>query len=169
MSKCRRKGWRRRGFARRMFGPKLLDRLARVHDVELSRRARARLDYLAWQRAHGATVALTCRHFAIARSTFYRWQARYDASSLASLEDRPSRPVRRRRPSWTLAQLAALKAVRERYPRWGKDKLAVLLRREGVSLSVSMVGRILGRLRHTGENRPRPWQVGSGHGASGSA
>jgi hypothetical protein len=23
---------------------------------------------------HGANVALPCRHFAIARSTFYRWQ-----------------------------------------------------------------------------------------------
>ena len=33
------------------------------------------------------------------------------------------------------------------YPRWGKDKLRVLLRREGIVLSVSMVGRILARLR----------------------
>jgi putative transposase len=40
-----------------------------------------------------------------------------------------------------------------RYPRWGKDKLVVLLRREGVVLSTSMVGRILLRLRHTGELR----------------
>ena len=39
------------------------------------------------------------------------------------------------------------------YPRWGKDKLVVLLRREGIHLSVSMVGRILGRLRRTGELR----------------
>ena len=40
-----------------------------------------------------------------------------------------------------------------RYRRWGKDKLVVLLRREGVVLSSSMVGRILVRLRHTGELR----------------
>ena len=39
------------------------------------------------------------------------------------------------------------------YPRWGKDKLVVLLRREGIRLSVSMVGRILVRLRATGELR----------------
>lgn len=173
MSKCRARRFRRRGLDHRMFGPKWLDRLALVRQVDLSRRARARLDYLAWQRAEGASVALTCRHFAIARSTFYRWQARYDASSLASLEDRPSRPIRRRRPSWTLAQLAAVKELRMRYPRWGKDKLAVLLARDGVTMSVSMVGRILARLAHTGElheprfstisarkRRPiRPWAV----------
>jgi hypothetical protein len=43
--------------------------------------------------------------------------------------------------------------VRERYPRWGKDKLAVLLRRAGIVLSVSMIGRILSRLRRSGELR----------------
>jgi len=34
-------------------------------------------------------------------------------------------------------------AAREHYPRWGKDKLARVLRREGMILSVSMIGRIL--------------------------
>ena len=51
----------------------------------------------------------------------------------------------------------AVKAVRERYPRWGKDKLAVLLRREGIRMSVSMVGRILGRLLRIG----RPARAGT--------
>jgi transposase InsO family protein len=133
-----------------------LERLASVPKVDLSRRARARLDYISWHRAHGATVALTCRHFAIARSTFYRWQSRFDAAHLASLEDRPSRPTHRRRPSHTVDQIRAVKELRERYPRWGKDKLAVLLRREGITMSVSMVGRILARLAHTGElHEPR--------------
>ena len=33
--------------------------------------------------------------------------------------------------------------MQERYPRWGKDKLAIVLKREGFPLSVSMIGRIL--------------------------
>jgi putative transposase len=41
-------------------------------------------------------------------------------------------------------------------PRWGKDKLVVLLRREGHRLSTSMVGRILTRLLRTGELREPP-------------
>jgi len=57
--------------------------------------------------------------------------------------------------------------LREEYPRWGKDKLVVLLRREGRSVSTSMVGRILRRLREQGllvepprqsvSARKRPW------------
>jgi putative transposase len=117
----------------------------------LSRRARARLAMLDWHRAHGANISLTARHFGVSRPTVYRWLARFDRTHPASLEDRSSRPHRRRRPSWTVDQLRAVRAVRERYPRWGKAKLAVVLRRDGVRLSSSMVGRILARLRHTGE------------------
>jgi transposase InsO family protein len=83
----------------------------------------------------------------------YRWLGRFDRNRLESLEDRSSRPARRRRPTWTLAELTAVRRQREQFPRWGKDKLVVLLRREGIRLSVSMVGRILARLRATGELR----------------
>ena len=127
--------------------------LARDAAPDLSRAARARLEMLDWHERHGRNIARTARHFGYSRPTVYRWRARYDRHRLESLEDRPSRPVRRRRPTWTLAQLAAVRRVRAQYPRWGKDKLAVLLRREGLPLSVSMVGRILGRLRRTGELR----------------
>jgi len=40
--------------------------------------------------------------------------------------------------------------LREEYPRWGKDKLAVLLPEEGVSCSASTVGRIIRRLKGRG-------------------
>ena len=119
----------------------------------LSREARQRLAMLDWHELHGRSVARTARHFGFSRPTVYRWLARYDRLRLESLEDRPSRPVRRRRPTWTLAELVAVRRVRLAYPRWGKDKLRVLLRREGLSLSTSMVGRILDRLRRTGELR----------------
>lgn len=120
---------------------------------DLSRPARVRLDMLDWHREHGENVARTARHFGYSRPTMYRWLGRFDRNRLESLEDRSSRPVRRRRPTWTLAELTAVRRQRERFPRWGKDKLVVLLRREGIRLSVSMVGRILGRLRATGELR----------------
>ena len=121
--------------------------------VDISRIARVRLAMLDWHRVHGENVARTARHFGYSRPTVYRWLERFDRSRLETLEDRSSRPIRRRRPTWTLAQLTAVRRCRERYPRWGKDKLVVLLRRDGIGLSVSMVGRILGRLRATGELR----------------
>jgi len=120
---------------------------------DLSRTARVRLDMLDWHRKHGENVARTARHFGFSRPTVYRWLARFDRFRLETLEDRPSRPLRRRRPTWTLGQLVAVRRLREEYPRWGKDKLRVLLRREGLLLSTSTVGRILGRLRATGELR----------------
>ena len=134
--------------------PAGLQRLRR-HDVapELSRDARRRLAMLDWHRAHGGNVARTARHFGYSRPTVYRWLARFERARLESLEDRSSRPRRRRRPTWTLEALRAVREIRERYPRWGKDKLVVLLRRDGTVLSASMVGRILERLRRSGELR----------------
>ena len=106
---------------------------------------------LDWHHGHGRNVSLTARHFGVARPTVYRWLARYDRIRLETLEDRPSAPRRRRRPTWTIEQLGAVREVRRQYPRWGKDKLRVLLRRVGMVLSVSMIGRILARLRRSGE------------------
>lgn len=120
---------------------------------DLSRDARRRLAMLDWHRTHGENVSLTARHFGVGRPTVYRWLERFDRFHLETLEDRSSAPRRRRRPTWTIEQLAAVREVRLRYPRWGKDKLVVLLRRQGVLLSTSMVGRILARLRRTGELR----------------
>jgi putative transposase len=114
----------------------------------LSREAKQRLRWMDYARTH--SVAATCRHFGIARSTFYRWQRRYDPHHLAVLENRSSSPQRVRRPTWTPEHAAAVRQARERSPRWGKDKLAVLLGREGMALSVSMIGRILADLKRRG-------------------
>ncbi|MFC1979837.1 hypothetical protein ACFLVS_03115 [Chloroflexota bacterium] len=40
--------------------------------------------------------------------------------------------------------------MREEYPRWGKDKLVILLHRDGFDCSASMVGRILHKLKERG-------------------
>jgi hypothetical protein len=41
-------------------------------------------------------------------------------------------------------------SLRQRYPRWGNDKLVVLLREQRVAVSTSMVGRILAHLKMHG-------------------
>jgi transposase InsO family protein len=124
-------------------------RLRRLGPPELSRQARMRLAMLDWHRDHGGDVSRTCRRFGVSRPTFYRWQARFDPRRLETLEDRPSRPRRRRRPTWGEAEMAALLRLRTTFPRWGKEKLAVLLEAEGLYLPVSRVGRILAWLRRT--------------------
>lgn len=124
----------------------------------LSREAGLRLKVLEYARTH--TVAATCRHFNIARSTYYRWKHRFNPHNLLSLESRSSRPKRVRRRSWSLEQIQAVHRLREQYPRWGKQKLWMLLRREGIRISVSMIGRILLYLRERGVLRePRVVRV----------
>lgn len=125
-------------------------KLSKLHLGELSAEARKRLKWFDWHKAHGENVSLTCRHFAIARQTFYRWLERYDPFDLRSLEDRPSRPHRLRPKSWTIEEVLAVQRIREQYPRWGKLKLVVLLVREGTVLSASKVGRILAYLKARG-------------------
>jgi putative transposase len=135
----------RRGRRRRSRpGARLVGRIE--GGVVLSPRAKARLDLVDWHRAHGGNVSRTARHFGYSRPTVYRWLGRFERLHLESLEDRSSAPRRRRRPTWTVDQVEAVRLVRERYPRWGKDKLVVLLRRDGIRLSTSMVGRILAYL-----------------------
>ena len=40
--------------------------------------------------------------------------------------------------------------MREAYPRWGKDKLVILLEEQGFSCSASTVGRIIRKLKGRG-------------------
>ena len=120
-------------------------RLARTC-VELSREARVRLAWMDFYRA-SQNVARTCRHFGISRQTFYRWQSRYDPYGLSRLESRSHRPHRQRQPTWTFPLEEKVLTLRLQFPRWGKDKLAVLLRRQQLQVSTSMVGRILAQLK----------------------
>jgi putative transposase len=117
----------------------------------LSGPVRARETMLRWYVEHDRNVSRTCRHFGVSRPTFYRWQTRLRETGLRGLEDRSHRPQRVRQPQWTLSQLEAVHALREQYPCWGKAKLCLLLARDGHELSVSMVGRILHRLKQSGQ------------------
>ena len=124
--------------------------------VELSREAKRRLKWIDWYMSNGRNARKTCRHFSISPDTLYRWLGRYDPKDLRSLEERSRRPKRVRRPSWSADLAQAVLELREQYPRWGKDKLAVLLREAGWRVSTSMVGRILKRAKETGVLREPP-------------
>jgi len=123
-------------------------RLARV--AELSRGAMVRLQWMDYYEAHEHNAALACRHFGISRQTFYRWRRRYNPRELAALEGQSHRPKRLRQPAWSRDLELAVLHLRGQWPRWGKDKLAPLLRQKGWQVSTSMVGRIMKRLKERG-------------------
>lgn len=121
-----------------------------ARDAPVAREARRRLAVIRWHEMHGEVVSLTARHFGISRSSVYDWLKRYKQAGVRGLKDRSRRPRNVRQPTWSKALAQAVLCLREEHPRWGKDKLVVLLRHQGYWASVSMVGRILSQLKQQG-------------------
>lgn len=119
-----------------------------------SRQTKRRLAALRWHAEHGKQTSLTARHFGLSRSTVYDWLGRYERDGVRGLRERSRRPRKVRQPSWSTELEQAVLSLRREQPGWGKDKLTPILRREGVSVSVSMVGRILRRLKAQGRLPP---------------
>ncbi len=118
--------------------------------VKLSREAELRLSWFDYYATHNRNARLTCRHFGISPQTFYRWWKRYDPADLKTLESRSHRPRHVRQPTYSIELANAVLRLREAYPRWGKNKLVILLQRENIPVSASLVGRILKYLKARG-------------------
>lgn len=99
---------------------------------------------------------MVCTLFGISKATLYRWHDSVDLKDLSTLKEKSRRPKRVRKPCWTHEQVCAVRDLRKQYPRWSKDKLALLLQPQGIILSASTVGRILSYLKRRGELRESP-------------
>lgn len=125
--------------------------ISRLRNADITQRAKVKLSWMDYyQKTKNAR--LTCRHFGIAADTFYRWKKRYRPQNLKSLEDNPKtrRPLTLRIPATPVIIVSRILSFRETYPRWGKEKITVLLKREGFNVSVSTVGRTIKRLKDRG-------------------
>ena len=139
--------------------PRAFYQAARLPVVELSPQGKERLFALtAWQalRAKGCTATEACQELGLPRSTMFRWQKRLKGYGPRGVEARSRRPKRVRKPTWSLQLVEGVLRWREGYPRWGKEKLVVLLRGEGWPVSPSTVGRILASLKRRGVLREPP-------------
>jgi putative transposase len=116
-------------------------------EVDISKEAKIRQSWFEFYHNNKSNGRLTCRHFGISPQTFYRWLKRYDPQHPRTLESRSHRPCKLRQPTYSIEQIEAVRKIREEYPKWGKDKLAILLQKAGYQLSVSMVGRIITYLK----------------------
>jgi transposase len=137
---------------------------ARVRaEARLSPGAAHRLKIIRWHEAHGSKVSLTARHFGFSRSTLYIWLKRYRESGPRGLEEHSRRPHCFRQRTWTEVEVDMVGRLRRQHPRWGKDKLVVLLHARGFQISVSRVGRILAYLKKSGHIREAsledPWRI----------
>ena len=112
---------------------------------QLTDQQRVRLACLRCAQRDGVAHAVTV--FGVSRATVYRWRQQYHPQDLRSLLPRSRRPHHVRRRTWTASQEQAVLALRQQYPRYGKDKLRWLLAQRGMVLSASMIGRLLASLR----------------------
>ena len=118
--------------------------LSRIKPANLSRSAKFRLRVIEHYLNKTRNVSLTCRHFGVARSYFYKWYSRYNTRNLKTLEDRSHRPKRVRQATYDTALIKLIRKLRTDYPSYSSKKLAVILRRDwNIFYSHSTIGRII--------------------------
>jgi len=118
--------------------------LSRIRPVGLSKQAKFRLSVIEHYLNKTKNVSLTCRHFAVTRSYFYKWYKRYNPRSLSSLEDRSRRPYRLRPATYDYNLVKLVRKLRTDYPSYSSKKLAVILLRDYcLAFSHATIGRII--------------------------
>ena len=130
-------------------GAARLARLPAGPSAEATRRFKA----VQWCQEHGRRVRLTARHFGFSPDTISRWVRAFAAKGVAGLEPQSRRPKRVRQPTTPTEVVLRIQALREQYPRWGREKLRVLLEREGITLSAKSIDRVIARLKARGALR----------------
>lgn len=113
----------------------------------ITEEAKERCRILAFWEKHGSNA--TCEAFKVSRRTLFRWQKALTKTGgqlegLNALSKAPNKKRQRKVDSKTIQKIIEL---RTKYPRIGKEKIQVLLSKEGYTGSVSTVGRILNDLK----------------------
>lgn len=109
----------------------------------LSLEARKRFQWIDYHK-RGHNVSLTCRHFGIPRKTFYIWLKRYEEAGTAGLEDLDRTPKRKRQRKCTPLEEERIVALRTKYIRYGKEKLAMIYLREyGESIASWQIQKVI--------------------------
>lgn len=137
---------------RQIYYPRSFFYVSRHGPIEMSARAADRLRWLkAWRArtGQGLSSQQAADVLQLSRASLYRWERRLKTHGLRGLEDLSRRPKRCRRPEWSAELAQAVQAYRDQYG-WDREKLAIMLRREGWQTSASTVGRIMNRLKARG-------------------
>ena len=126
--------------------------VSRLKPIKLSKEAKQRLKIIEYY-LHQAknNVSLTCRHYGLSRSYFYKWYKRYNPSRLSLLENRSTKPRHVRQAVYDYDIVKLIRSYRS-----NKDtctmsayNLAYIFKRDYPAtkycLSASTIGRIIKR------------------------
>lgn len=114
-----------------------------TQNKDISRQAKQRLTMIDWHKQHNNNISLTARHFGLERRTVRKWLRRFSVLGIKGLNNHSSAPHRTRTTRTPTDTILAVVAVRRQNPCWSKYKLKASLRKQGIVVSESTIGRIL--------------------------
>lgn len=130
--------------------PKSFYTLRRHRSVDLSQEAQNRLKFIDWYNLESPkfsknkkkSVSLTCRHFGLHRSYFYRWYKRFRKYGLEGLENYSHRPKHLRKAEYDINLVKQIEMIRREHPTYSAKKIKVILL---LPISASTIARIIKR------------------------
>lgn len=111
----------------------------------LTEGAKKKLKILDWHRSHGQNVSLTARRFGLTRKTVRNWQKKFNRLGVVGLNEQSRRPKNVRRPTTPRKIVSEIVNLKKQYPAWSKYKMRILLKRKGLIISASTIGRVFKR------------------------
>src|SRR3989344_8900857 len=118
-----------------------------VVDSSLSRDGLRRLAWMDWYFSHGENAELTCRHFGISKSLFYRWKNRFNPKNLHTLEfdTKTRRPKKVRETTISMAVQKRIYDIRILDPEKSKYEIQEELKREGILSGQSAIQNFINK------------------------
>ena len=119
--------------------------LSRIRSVQLSKETKHRLKIIEYY-LDCRNVNLTCRHYGICRSYFYKWYRRYNPKYINSLESKSTKPHNVRNVTYDIPFVRLIRKLRTDCPYLSSKKLArIVFRDYGIKYSASTIGRVIKR------------------------
>lgn len=118
-----------------------------IKSASLSKDALKRLLWLDWYYSHNKNAELTCRHFGISKSLFYRWRNRFDKRNLKSLEfdTKTRRPHSIRVSTIPASVKQRIYDIRKDDPEKSKYEIQEELKREGIAVGQSAIQNFINK------------------------
>ena len=118
-----------------------------LKDSSLSKDALKRLGWIDWYYSHGKNAELTCRHFGISKSVFYRWFNRFDRENLKTLEfdTKTRRPHTLREMTTPPRILKLIYDIRLQDLSKSKYEIEEELKRSGIKVASKVIQKVINR------------------------
>lgn len=118
-----------------------------IKAASLSKDALRRLTWIDWYSFNGRNAELTCRHFGISKSLFYRWKNRFNPKNLQSLEfdARTRRPKKVRETTMSFSVQKKIYDIRIKDLEKSKYEIQEELKREEIFTGQSAIQNFINK------------------------